>query len=91
MRLLGLEILGGKMMFYQPPVSATSLLRKTDFLEKAGDRWWPLLGGIYLLVARKKRLGLTGTKIRMARHRPFGIDAMAPTIPRQTKIRGPRL
>ena len=91
MRLLGLEILGGKMMFYQPPVSATGLLRKTDFLEKAGDRWWPLFGGIYLLVARKKRLGLTGTKIRMARHRPFGIDAMAPTIPRQTKIRGPRL
>ena len=86
MRLLGLEILGGKMMFYQLPVSATGLLRKTDFLEKAGDRWWPLLGGIYLLVARKKRLGLAATKIRMARHRPFGIDTMAPTIPRQTKI-----
>jgi hypothetical protein len=86
MRLLGLEILGGKMMFYQLPVSATELLRKTDFLEKAGDRWWPLLGGIYLLVARKKRLGLAGTKAKMARHRPFGIDVMANTIPRQTKI-----
>ena len=91
MRLLGLEILGGKMMFYQPPVSAPGLLRKSDFLEKAGDRWWPLLGGVYLLVARKKRLGFTGAKQRMARHRPFSIDAMAPTIPRQTKIGGPRL
>ncbi len=91
MRLLGLEILGGKMMFYQPPVSATGLLRKTDFLEKTGDRWWPLFGGIYLLVARKNRLGLTGTKLRMSRHRPFGIDAMAPTIPRQTKIGGKSL
>jgi hypothetical protein len=91
MRLLGLEILGGKMVFYQPPVSATGLLRKTDFLEKAGDRWWPRLGGVYLLVARKKQPGLTGAKERMARHRPFGIDAMAPTIPRQTKIGGQSL
>jgi len=91
MRLLGLEILGGKMVFYQPPVSATGLLQKTDFLEKVGDRWWPLLGGVYLLVARKKRLGLTGAKATMARRRPFGIDAMAPTIPGQTKIGGPRL
>ena len=91
MRLLGLEILGGKMMFYQPPISRAGLLRKTDFLEKAGDRWWPLLGGVYLLVARKKRLGLTGVKPRMARHRPFGIDAMAPTISRKTKAEGHRL
>ncbi len=32
-------------------------------MEKAGDRWWPMLGGVYLLIARKREAGMTVLEI----------------------------
>lgn len=56
--LLGLEVTGGRLGCYAPPVRSERWLRRYRFLEKAGDRWWALGGGVYFLVARKRVPGM---------------------------------
>ena len=33
-------------------------LRRFGFFEHAGDRWWPIAGGVYFLRATKRVLGM---------------------------------
>jgi SAM-dependent methyltransferase len=56
--LLGLEIAGGQMSCYLPPFAKQKWLDRFGFMEKAGDRWWPIAGGVYFLQAVKKVRGL---------------------------------
>ena len=53
------EITGGSMLYYRPPLANSSLLDRLFLLDKVGDRWWPMMAGVYLLVARKRVAGLT--------------------------------
>ena len=57
--LMHFEITGGSMLFYRPPLANPSLLDRLFVLDKLGDRWWPMMAGVYLLVARKRVAGLT--------------------------------
>jgi SAM-dependent methyltransferase len=56
--LLELEITGGQMGCYRPPFSAEKWLDRFDFLDAAGDRWWPIAGGVYFLQAVKRVRGM---------------------------------
>ena len=56
--LLGLEVVSGHMACYAPPMTADSWLNHLRWMENAGNRWWPMMGGIYFLVARKKVVGM---------------------------------
>jgi SAM-dependent methyltransferase len=56
--LLSFEVTGGRMHGYLPPFSQERWLRRFSFLDKAGDRWWPFAGGIYLLQAVKRVRGM---------------------------------
>ena len=56
--LLGFELAGGRMACYAPPVNRLRCLASFGFLEAAGDRWWALGGGIYLLHAVKRVHGM---------------------------------
>lgn len=56
--LLGFEIVGGKMCCYAPPIQREKWLRRFEFLEAMGDRWWALAGGVYFLQAKKKVAGM---------------------------------
>lgn len=56
--LLGLEITGGQMGCYVPPCATEQWLQRVAFLEAAGDRWWPIAGGVYFLQAVKRVRGL---------------------------------
>lgn len=56
--LLGLEVVGGRMCCYQPPLQQENLLRKFHFMEAAGDRWWALAGGVYFIQAKKRVHGI---------------------------------
>ena len=58
MALLGLEIAGGRMCCYLPPMRSEKWLQRMDFLEAAGDRWWPFAGGVYFLHAVKRVHGM---------------------------------
>jgi len=56
--LLGFDIVGGRFDCYVPPFTQEKWLRRFAFFEKAGDRWWPITGGVYFLRATKKVLGM---------------------------------
>ncbi len=56
--LLGFEVMAGRMGCYLPPVRTESWLKRSQFMDRAGDRWWPMLGGIYFLVAKKRVSGM---------------------------------
>lgn len=56
--LLGLEVVAGRMGCYVPPVRTDAWLGRSQFMDRAGDRWWPMLGGVYFLVAKKRVSGM---------------------------------
>lgn len=57
--LLDFEMSHGNMLYYRPPVQREALRDYLYFMERIGDRWWPLTAAVYLLVAKKRVLGLT--------------------------------
>lgn len=56
--LLGFEPQGGRMACYAPPLNRFAWLDRFSFLEAAGDRWWALGGGVYLIHAVKRVHGM---------------------------------
>jgi hypothetical protein len=56
--LLGFELNGGRFGCYVPPLSQTRWLQRFSFLESAGDRWWPIAGGVYVVRAVKRTAGM---------------------------------
>jgi SAM-dependent methyltransferase len=60
MALLGIEIAGGRMAGYIPPVRTEKWIDRFAFLESAGDRWWPFAGGVYFLHGIKR---VHGTRV----------------------------
>lgn len=56
--LLGLEITAGRMGCYAPPFVQQKWLDRFGFMEKTGDRWWPIAGGVYFLQAVKRVRGM---------------------------------
>lgn len=56
--LLGFEVTGGGLDCYVPPFAQEKWFGRFGFFESAGDRWWPVAGGVYFLRATKKVLGM---------------------------------
>jgi SAM-dependent methyltransferase len=56
--LLGFEVMGGRMACYAPPVASEKLLDRFRFMDCAGNRWWPMMGGVYMLMAKKRVTGM---------------------------------
>ncbi|HNQ03465.1 MAG TPA: class I SAM-dependent methyltransferase [Thiobacillaceae bacterium] len=56
--LLGFDLVGGRMACYAPPIDRRRCLERFAFLEAAGDRWWALGGGVYLLHGVKRVRGM---------------------------------
>jgi SAM-dependent methyltransferase len=56
--LLGFEVTGGGLDCYVPPFANETWRARCEFFEAAGDRWWPIAGGVYYLRATKKVLGM---------------------------------
>jgi SAM-dependent methyltransferase len=56
--LLGFELVGGRMVCYAPPINRSAWLERSRCMEAAGDRWWALGGGVYLLHAVKRVHGM---------------------------------
>jgi SAM-dependent methyltransferase len=52
--LLGLEFVSGSMHGYEPPISDEKWLQRFEFADKLGEKWWPMMGGIYFIVAKKR-------------------------------------
>lgn len=56
--LLGFDVTGGRLDAYAPPFAREKWLQRFGFFEAAGDRWWPIAGGIYFLRATKRVPGM---------------------------------
>ncbi len=69
--LLGFEVAAGRMTAYVPPCRGERWLARCNFMEAAGDRWWPFAGGVYLLhgVKRVSGVRLITPRWRMASSR----------------------
>ncbi len=57
--LLGLEYVSGSMDAYEPPINDEQWLRRFHFVDKLGNKWWPMLGGVYFIVAKKRVVNIT--------------------------------
>jgi SAM-dependent methyltransferase len=58
LKLLSLEASRGRFGCYLPWSRTERWLARWAFMEKAGDRWWPVLGSVYMLTAVKRVRGM---------------------------------
>lgn len=58
LRLLGFEVETGEFGCYRPGVTSERWLRRFEWMDRAGARWWPILGAAYFLVAVKRVRGV---------------------------------
>jgi hypothetical protein len=58
-KLLDFEFARGQMLFYRPPFVRESFMDRLFFLDRMGDRWWPMMAAVYVVVAKKRVHGVT--------------------------------
>ena len=58
LRLLSFEVESGRFGCYRPPVASSRWLARYEWMERAGERWWPVFGAVYFVVAVKRVRGM---------------------------------
>jgi SAM-dependent methyltransferase len=58
LRLLGFELEIAHLGCYRPPLSSQRWLERFEWVEPVGQRWWPVLGAVYVVVAVKRVRGM---------------------------------
>jgi SAM-dependent methyltransferase len=58
LKLLNIEIDRGHFGCYAPPVNNQTWLRRFQFMETVGQRWWSVFGAVYVLQAVKRLTGM---------------------------------
>ncbi|BBO60316.1 class I SAM-dependent methyltransferase [Mycoavidus sp. B2-EB] len=76
LKLLGFELNRGRFGCYQPPFGSEQWLTRFTCIEQAGDRWWPVLGAVYMITAIKRVRGM-----RLIGAAPRTSPALAPALP----------
>lgn len=79
--LLGFDVERQEMMMFRPPWPRT-LLHRLSFVEPAGRRFWPLLGGVYAIRAVKRVSTLTPLRPSWKTRRHVLAGAVEPTVRR---------
>jgi len=59
LRLLSFEVESGRFGVYRPAVRSQSWLERCRWFDAAGERWWPIFGAVYFIVAVKRVRGMT--------------------------------
>lgn len=78
--LLGFECTHGSMLYYRPPFRREPAMDRFYFLEQTGGRWWPMVAGVYLIVAKKRVLGMTPLPIEWKTAKAVGLAAAKPAV-----------
>ncbi len=66
LRLLSFEVEGGRFGCFRPPYASARWLERSAWMEGVGERWWPVFGAVYFLVAVKRVRGMR--LVGLARH-----------------------
>ncbi len=81
LKLLSFEVNRGRFGCYVPWVRGDTWLARWSFMEKAGDRWWPFLGSVYMVTAVKRVRGMRMVG-RVRRYKEEMTPALAPAASR---------
>jgi SAM-dependent methyltransferase len=58
LRLLSFEVESSTFGCYRPAMRTEKWLDRYDWMDMAGERWWPIFGAIYFIVAVKRVRGI---------------------------------
>lgn len=58
LRLLGFEVEAGRFGCWRPPLRSEAWLERYAWMDRVGERWWPVLGSVYFVVAVKRVRGM---------------------------------
>lgn len=87
-KLLGFELDRGRFGCYRPPLLTDKWLSRWAFMEAAGDRWWPIFGGVYMITAIKRANGMRLVG-RAWTPKPARAAALAPVATPHARQTGP--
>jgi SAM-dependent methyltransferase len=54
LRLLGFEVQVSRFGGWTPALATEAWMQRWRWMDTAGERWWPIFGGVYLLLATKR-------------------------------------
>ena len=57
--LLGLEYVSAQFCCFEPPINDEKWLKRFSVIDKMGEKWWPMMGGLYFIVAKKRVVNMT--------------------------------
>jgi SAM-dependent methyltransferase len=75
LRLLNFEVETGNFGCYRPALTTEHWLDRFEWMDRAGERWWPILGAVYFIVATKR---VRGIKLVGKLWKPAKVRATAP-------------
>lgn len=77
LRLLSFEVERGRFGCYRPGARSDRWLQRFEWMERVGERWWPVFGAVYFLVAVKRVRGMRLVGLRRKQKRA---KAAAPAV-----------
>ena len=80
LRLLSFEVEAGRFGCYRPPVVSEPWLARYSWMDGVGERWWPVFGAVYFVVAVKRVRGMR--LVGLARREP-AVRQAAPVVAAQ--------
>lgn len=75
LRLLGFEVESSRFGCYRPAVRTEKWLRRFEGMDPLGERWWPIFGAVYFIVAVKR---VRGMRLLSPAWKPAKAIAVAP-------------
>ncbi|MBL0419812.1 methyltransferase domain-containing protein [Ramlibacter sp. AW1] len=58
LRLLNFEVEAGRFGCWRPALSTEKWLARYEWMDRLGERWWPIFGAVYFVVAVKRVRGV---------------------------------
>jgi SAM-dependent methyltransferase len=72
MALLDFDLTQGSMLYYRPPLKKDHLRDRLFFLDSMGDRWWPMMAAVYIVVAKKRVPGVMPLPVKWKKKHAVG-------------------
>lgn len=78
LKLLSFEVEVGRFGCWRPPLNRQALLESWRWMDGPGERWWPVIGAVYFVVAVKRVRGMR--LVGLTRRAPSPAQAAAGSV-----------
>jgi len=75
--LLGFDVVSVHYYFFKPPLGFSAVMDRLKWLEPVGRFLWPIFGGSYMILAKKRVLTLTPIKPEWVKKEKLVVDSLA--------------